>query len=177
MMTVTPPDSAEALANGVFDALMWALSRPGRIGTLPEAGFGPIALTLVDLETTVFTDDAALKPVILEAGACLVDDIALADHVFLGSPSGQSIAPVACGTALYPDEGATLVLSSVLGGGQRIRLTGPGIDGEEIVSAAVPDGFWALRNRLCTYPEGFEVFLVEDTRVLGIPRSSKVEVL
>lgn len=177
MMTVTSPDAAEALANGVFEALMWSLSRPGKAGTLPEAGFAPLALTLVDIECTVYTDDMALKPVLIDAGARLTDDIALADHVFLTSLTDQPIEALNCGSALYPDEGATLVLAAAHQGGAGMRLTGPGIDGEAMISVAVPAGFWELRNRLCTYPEGFDVFLVDGKQVLGIPRSSKVEAL
>ncbi|MFD2649638.1 phosphonate C-P lyase system protein PhnH [Devosia albogilva] len=179
MLTVAPPDTIELRANATFEALMWALSRPGDSRDMPEAGLAAIIETLVDLECTVFADDPALLARIAATGALLTDDISQADHVFLTSLDGAEarVAGLRCGSALYPDDGATLIAECRHGAGQRVRLSGPGIDGASEMSLGVSPGFWAMRAALCAYPEGFDMFLVDGTSVIGIPRSTTVEVL
>ena len=176
MLTVAPPDAVELRANATFEALMWALSRPGDMRTLPEAGLGAIAETLIDLECSAYADTPAMRERIVASGAELADRIGSADHVFLSTLDGAEIAGINCGTALYPDDGATLIVA-VAHSGQRVRLTGPGIKDTTEIALAVSPGFWAMREMLCTYPEGFDIFFVDGDRVIGVPRSSKVEVL
>ena len=59
----------------------------------------------------------------------------------------------------------------------RMRFTGPGIDGARDMMIALPPEFWAMRERLCAYPEGFDLLLVDGRAVIGIPRSTQIEVL
>ena len=176
MLTVAPPDAVELRANATFEALMWALSRPGDVRTLPEAGFDAIAETLVDLECSAYADTPAMRERIVASGATLAEGIGNADHVFLATLDGAEIAQINCGSALYPDDGATLV-AAVAHSGQRLRLSGPGIKDTTEIALAVSPGFWAMRDMLCLYPEGFDIFFVDGDRVIGIPRSIKVEVL
>jgi len=179
MLTVAPPDAAEMRANATFEVLMWALSRPGDIRELPETGLAAIAETLVDLECTVFSDDPGLRAQIAATGALQADDISEADHVFLSSLEGVEARLVAlrCGSALYPDDGATLVAQVRHGVGQRVRLSGPGVNGVLELTLGISSGFWAMRAMLCAYPEGFDMLLVDGRSVIGIPRSTLVEVL
>lgn len=176
MLTVAPPDAVELRSNATFEALMWALSRPGDVRTLPEPGFGPIVETLVDFECSAYADTPAMRERIMASGATLAEGIGSADHVFLAALDGAEIAQINCGSALYPDDGATLV-AAVAHSGQRVRLSGPGIKDTTEIALAVSPGFWAMRDMLCLYPEGFDIFFVDGDRVIGIPRSTKVEVL
>ncbi|MEQ9636694.1 MAG: phosphonate C-P lyase system protein PhnH [Devosia marina] len=178
MLTVAPPDTVELRSNATFEALMWALSRPGDIRTLPEAGFDAISETLVDLECSAYADTPAMRERILATGANLSDRIAAADYVFITAleHAGQQLAEIKCGTALYPDDGATLIAAAAHLG-NRVRLTGPGIQETTEIALAVSPGFWAMRETLCLYPEGFDIFFVDGDKVVGIPRSTKVEVL
>jgi alpha-D-ribose 1-methylphosphonate 5-triphosphate synthase subunit PhnH len=179
MLTVAPPDAIELRANATFEALMWALSRPGDSRDLPEAGLAAIAETLVDLECTVFSDDPALQAQIAATGALRAADISEADHVFVSSLEGSEgrLVTLRCGSALYPDDGATLVAQVRHGVGQRVRLSGPGVDGTLDVMLGISPSFWAMRAMLCAYPEGFDMLLVDGRSVIGIPRSTLVEVL
>ena len=179
MLTVAPPDAVELRANGTFEALMWALSRPGESRDMPEAGLSAVVETLVGLECAVFADEPGLRAAVMATGALLVDDFSQADHVFLGSIEGveSRLAGLRCGSALYPDDGATLVVVARHGVGSRVRLSGPGVDGSTEITLGVSPGFWAMREMLCAYPEGFDVFFVDGRSVIGIPRSTKVEVL
>ncbi|MGV3573927.1 MAG: phosphonate C-P lyase system protein PhnH [Devosia sp.] len=179
MLTVAPPDAIELRSNATFEALMWALSRPGDSRDMPETGLAAIAETLVDLECTVFINDPALRSEIAATGALVAEDISQADHVFLSSLEGTDaqLATIRCGSALYPDDGATLVANVRHGVGQRVRLSGPGVDGTLELTLSVSPGFWAMRAMLCAYPEGFDMLLVDGRSVIGVPRSTLVEVL
>jgi len=175
---VPVPDAFEARTNATFDALMWALSRPGTMQPLPAPGMAGVAEALLDRECRVFCDDPALAGRIASLGAARVA-LPLADHCFVAlDVAPDRLAQVATGSALYPDEGATVVAEARFGIGQRLRLTGPGIEtAAEIALDGIAPGFWALRALLCRYPAGFDLFLICGARVIGLPRSTTIEVL
>lgn len=174
------PDAFETRTNATFEALMGALSRPGTIHTLPEPGMAPLAEALLDRECRVFCPDPALSDRIAALGAALVP-VAGADHCFFAlgdAGAADLLAEVAVGSALYPDAGATVVSPAVFGSGQRLRLTGPGIETvTDIALGGVPSHIWAQRSARCRYPAGFDLFLICGAGVIGIPRSTTIEVL
>ena len=91
--------------------------------------------------------------------------------------SAADLAHVALGSDLYPDQGATVVVRARFGDGQRVRLTGPGVDGALTLDVGgLPEGFWQARTERRRYPMGFDLFLIDADRVVGIPRSTQVEV-
>jgi alpha-D-ribose 1-methylphosphonate 5-triphosphate synthase subunit PhnH len=171
---------SEARANATYEALMWALARPGEIRSLPGSDPFALAETLVDRECRVFACDASLSERIAATGAYLVP-AAEADHAFLAldTPDGlAALRDVPTGSHLYPDEGATVFAPADIGSGRGLRLSGPGIEGAvEIWIGGIPDEVWVLRNARCLYPTGFELFLIDGDRVLGLPRSTTIEVL
>jgi len=63
------------------------------------------------------------------------------------------------------------------GDGPRLALQGPGIKTIREMSVGVPRAFWDLRRDLCSFPDGFELLLIVGDAVIGIPRSTRVEVL
>lgn len=172
------PSAAETRENAAFENLLWALSRPGLTRTLPDEGELLIIAALLDRECRAHSADPRLMPDIMRTGATITD-IAQADHVFLGAmTSSDVIDHIAVGSDLYPDDGATVIVRAKIGAGPALRLSGPGVDGQ--VSEQVeglPDGFWAARAERLRYPMGFDLFLIDGARVIGLPRSTKVEVL
>lgn len=178
-MSLQPiPSEFESQTNATYEALMWALSRPGSVRRLPISGLPQILLTLVDRECAVHCPDPDLAAVAARTGAALVG-LEAADHVFPdASFRTDLLRHVCCGSDLYPDLGATLVLEADLHGRDRLRLSGPGVEGTHDVSiGGLPEGFWHERARVMRYPMGFEIFLIDADRVMGIPRSTRVEVL
>ncbi|MCA6115246.1 phosphonate C-P lyase system protein PhnH [Bradyrhizobium sp. WSM 1738] len=170
------PDAEERQDNAAFEAVMWAMARPGTERLLPKKGLLPVALSLVDLETSIYCDDLELREMLARTGAALVP-LERADHVILSGDLTASVAAsVATGSALYPDQGATVVASVALNDGPRLRLTGPGVDGVVTIAPAIGPEFWETRARI-RYPAGFELVLVEGPRVVCLPRSTLVEVL
>jgi alpha-D-ribose 1-methylphosphonate 5-triphosphate synthase subunit PhnH len=178
-ITAVPvPDAFETRTNATFEALMWALARPGTVQDLPAPGMAGLAETLLDRECRVFCDDPAFAEVITTFGAAQVA-LPLADHCFLSlGTTIDRLTQVAVGSVLYPDAGATVVAEVGFGPGQRLRLTGPGIETfAEIALTGVAPEFWAMRAALCRYPAGFDLFLICGAQVIGLPRSTEIEVL
>ncbi|WP_375258418.1 phosphonate C-P lyase system protein PhnH [Citreimonas sp.] len=178
MPAIPVPSAFESRCNATYDALMWALSRPGLVRDLPEAGQAQIVDALIDRDCAVFCDAPDLAARVAGIGAALVD-VERADHLFLDRLENAGLLrALRLGSDLHPELGETLVLNAAIGTGPGVRLTGPGVDGSvEIRIAGLPDGFWRIRAQVMRYPMGFELFLLDGTRVVGLPRSTEVEVL
>lgn len=181
-MTSTPLYTpAEARARETFLALMWALSYPGRIYDLP--GHNPLALigeALLDLETSFFTPDGDLSHILMQTGARLLPPDAAAYHFYpvLDDHALESIERASVGTMQFPDQAAAVFISVVLDGGASFRLRGPGIQDEKLITlGAVPAHFWTLRQRSMRYPLGWDVYMIDGSRVMGLPRSTTIEIL
>ncbi|MBT8152567.1 phosphonate C-P lyase system protein PhnH [Epibacterium ulvae] len=178
MQPVPQPTADETRANASFAALLSALSRPGQIQTLPTSGEAGVIEALLDRECRVACADPRLLPQVMQTGA-LIAEIPQADHVFLGQmTTAAPLNDICIGSDLYPDAGATVVVNATFDNGVRLGLTGPGIDGETTVQiAGLPADFWQLRKQRIRYPMGFDLFLLDGARVMGLPRSTTLEVL
>jgi len=177
MPAAPAPSAFESRCNATYEALMWALSRPGLPRVMPASGHAAIVDALIDRECAVFCAAPELAQHAARTGAALVGPAA-ADHVFLDHMSNAKLLrDLRLGSDLHPEDGATLVVNAALGTGQRLRLTGPGIDGRtDIRVGGLPDDFWQMRARVMRYPTGFEMFLTDGADVLALPRSTQVEV-
>lgn len=180
----------EAAARDVFLALMWGLSYPGREQQLADVGdttesLQAIGHALLDLETSFFAGDERLERALSRTGA-RHKPVATASYVFftqLGTGDLPLLESLSVGDFEYPDNGATLIVGCELGAASAaaaaapaLCLSGPGIAGEQQVRVGgLPEGFWALRERLIHYPLGIDVFLVSRSHVIGLPRTTKVQ--
>lgn len=175
MMTHPAFADDDARAGATFDALMWALAEPGAPQTLPEPGMQGLAHALIDREAS-FHADTDLAPRILALGGVPAAP-GCADFVF-AEASADLPARLCPGDAIYPDAGATLISPAGFDRGARLRLTGPGIRGSRDLSlGGIAPGFWAARARALRYPLGFDIFLLDGPRVIGLPRTTLIEVL
>ena len=183
-MSITLYTPEEARQRETFLALMWALSYPGRIHTLPEVrsplvdptlnSFGLIAEALLDLETSYYTPDADLRAALQATGARALPPEEAAYH-FYPAWDETGLAQANIGTLLRPDEGATLILAGSVAGGRSRTWRGPGINGGIESHLNLPDSFWALRAVRLRYPLGWDVYVVDGVQVIGLPRSTQVE--
>ena len=165
----------DARAGATFDALMWALAEPGAPQSFPEPGMFGLAHALIDRESS-FHADTELSRRILALGG-LPAAMEKADFVF-AEASVDLPARLYPGDAIYPDAGATLISPAGFDCGARLRLTGPGIKGSRDLSlCGIAPGFWAARARAMRYPLGFDIFLLDGPRVIGLPRTTQIEVL
>ena len=166
----------EAGTHATFEALMWAFSYPGQTRAL-EGGFSAIADALLDLETSAYTDDAALEPHLRATGAKL-KSLGDAEYVFLPALTDlEPLRDVRRGSTLYPDHAATLIVGAKLETGTLLHLTGPGIQTALELRTNLPLEFWQVREEVIAYPIGWDVLIVDGSRVLGLPRTTRIEVI
>jgi alpha-D-ribose 1-methylphosphonate 5-triphosphate synthase subunit PhnH len=174
--------AAEERAHQTFTALMWAVSQPGQTQPLPASGlaaFAAIAEALVDLETSYYTNDPELQRLLASTGARARPPSAAMYQFYpaLTVADVPVLSDAPRGIYSYPHESATLVIGCALGIGRRLRLRGPGIAGAiELLVDSVPHTFWPLREHVCRYPLGWDALLVAHDRVVGLPRTTQIEV-
>lgn len=181
-MTHVTMNALETRTHQTFTALMWALSHPGRIQTLPtveRGAFFAIAEALLDPETSYYASHAELDRQLARLGArSRSPELAL--YQFYPTLRDADLADLRyapVGTRAYPDEAATLVIGCTLGTGTRLCLNGPGIpDTVALLVDGIPTDFWPLREVTMRYPLGWDVFLVHNNQVVGLPRTTMVEV-
>ena len=168
-----------------FDALLWALSRPGSTRELPlesAAARSMLAIgnCLLDLETSFYADDATLTHAFVSRGARSLP-ASQAEYLFLThwNPSALSaIEQAKRGEPLYPDRSATIFAPVSGSQGIHTRWTGPGIESSiEVDISGIPGEFWTIRERQLDYPLGWDVVLVFAGGLLGLPRTTQVELL
>ena len=155
--------AVETMARATFQTLLAALSNPGRIYTMPgtapstQESCHQIGQTLLDLETIFFPDSEAFESMARQT----IDIIA---HANVGSMAD-------------PDQGATVIVPCRFDQGQTLRLCGPGIQHTiQIRVEGLPVEFWQLRAAKINYPLGIDLFLVDGSQVVGLPRTTKVEI-
>jgi alpha-D-ribose 1-methylphosphonate 5-triphosphate synthase subunit PhnH len=180
------PTPFEAKTNASFEAVMWAFSYPGRVQNLllepHENAFARIADSLLDAETSAHSSDANLEHHLRATGA-KIKPLEQAEYVFL--PDGFSIGQVdvvaleaaQIGSMLVPEAAAMLIIATAIGSGARLRLSGPGISDLLEVNLDLPLEFLTLRERVLAYPIGWDVLLVDGANVVGLPRTTRIEVI
>lgn len=171
----------EARQHAAFTAMMWALSYPGRQRNLPAAGheaFVLLGATLVDLETGYYTPDAGLAAALARTGGRALPPELAPYQLYpeLDEAGLAALARAPLGTYLDPDLGATLILGCRIGEGPTLTLVGPGIARALSVRiGGLPPRLWQLRAA-ATYPLGWDMLLVDGDQLLGLPRTTAVEV-
>ncbi len=176
-----PRDAARA-----FRAALTALARPGTPvtieGALPPAPLsvaaGTLLLTLADGTTPVHLAPSLDRPAIRDwltfhCGAPLSGP---SEAAFAVGPWAelQPVSRFAIGTPEYPDRSVTLIVEGPWGAESNARLTGPGIATETLAWLPEIAAFAANRR---AYPLGFDTYLTDGARLLGLPRSTTVGAL
>lgn len=165
----------EAGTHATFEALMWAFSMPGQTRAL-EGGFAAIADALLDLEVSAYTDAASLESHLRSTGA-KIKPLEDAEYVFLPALTDlEALRDVRRGSTLYPDHAATLIIGARLETGTSLHLTGPGIQTALEVRIDLPLEFWKVREEIIAYPVGWDLLIVDGSSLLGLPRTTRIEV-
>jgi alpha-D-ribose 1-methylphosphonate 5-triphosphate synthase subunit PhnH len=169
-----------AVQQRVFRRLLDCYARPGRIATLPGAGSGAllgVLATLLDGETGLADPhrliDAADWPK-LQARRASAERAAF---VIADGACAPDFAPC-LGTLESPEHGATLLLVvAALGMGQRLRLSGAGIDArsELSVTGLHPNWIVARAEWVAAFPLGVDMILCDGARFAALPRTTHIE--
>jgi alpha-D-ribose 1-methylphosphonate 5-triphosphate synthase subunit PhnH len=185
-------------SQAVFRSALQALAHPGRIVDLshdaqaPSQGHGASAallLALLDpdcrlwLSPSLAGGDAAAW-LRFHTGCVLVDEPAQAQFAWIGE--GDACPPLdvfAQGSDAYPDQSATCVIdvtdvsAPAEGSASRWTLRGPGIqDRSAIAVEGLAPAFttqWSANHSL--FPRGVDVFLAAPQRIVGLPRTTRIE--
>jgi len=181
----------------VFRTLLDALARPGTIGVidtpLPAADASPAPthagvaafaslLALADYATPVWLaqPDAALAAALrFHAGAPLTAEPHAAAFAYVHEAATlPPLEAFASGTAESPEQSATVfVRVDALMGGAPLSLRGPGIETtRSIAPIGLPERFWRERAALAPhFPCGIDFYFVCGNRLMGLPRTTLVE--
>ncbi|MCC7426562.1 MAG: phosphonate C-P lyase system protein PhnH [Alphaproteobacteria bacterium] len=199
-MRANTPALAPGFADPVLDsqacfrALLDAMARPGTIHPIPAALHPPAplgaamaaaALTLLDLDTPFWLDDAAATPDALgwlrfHAGSPVVREPARAAFALIADPA-RALLPLdrfPLGEDAYPDRSATLIVQvAALEARGGFTLRGPGVEGSARVSVSgLPDGFaaaWDANRAL--FPRGIDLVLCAGSALACLPRTTALE--
>ena len=180
-MKIPDYSDAERLSRDTFLVLLQATGRPGTLHTLPSKGypenFACLARTLLDLETTYFTADPEMAPMLHRIGAreSTVENAHYHFWPVLRESDLDTVSTASRGTPVYPEQGVTLFVGCTLGSGDLLTLTGPGIpEHQSLRVSGIPSAFWLLRNRLTDFPLGWDVCLVDGESIAALPRSTTI---
>ena len=180
-------EPVERGASDTFHALLRALSRPGTFVSWPgDAEVGGrrpahrIAEALVDGQCRLYSHDDDLRGFLERLGGRNVTPDQ-AEFLFLDSEDPdwlQVVRQAAIGDWIAPEQGATLFLQVPRPGGSRARLTGPGVPADQVADLPLlPAAFWDERSRAIAPPLGWDLFLTTRHGVMGLPRTTRLEVL
>ncbi|MGI4809136.1 MAG: phosphonate C-P lyase system protein PhnH [Janthinobacterium lividum] len=169
-------------SQAVFRSVMDAMARPGRVHRVngPEVpnlaqATAAVLLTLVDGETPLWLDDragSAWEWIAFHCGARRAEAGAAQFAVVLGSMA--ALERFSAGSDEEPEGSATVILQvEALGAGEPLRLSGPGLEGEELLEVTgLPEGFagfWQANSRL--FPRGIDVILCAGDSLAALPRT------
>lgn len=190
-MVVSLPGFQDAVheAQTTFRTLLEALAHPGCSCTIPTSitppkGMSPACaaacLTLLDLETQVWLQPGLeIAPWLrFHTGCRFTTDPLQANFAVIWDgaqlPNLPTFNP---GTAEYPELSTTLLIQvECLADGKDVVLQGPGILGERAIAPQLPAQFWQQwTSNHHAYPLGVDVFLFDQTHVIGLPRSTDIK--
>jgi alpha-D-ribose 1-methylphosphonate 5-triphosphate synthase subunit PhnH len=193
----SPDTDPVILQQGIYRALLSALSRPGEMCRLP-GGCGPdprgqargIFETLLDHEVT-FAVAENLNPRLTAADIvrwthAREAPLATADFLIVEGPgSNGQVAGLKRGTAEMPDQGATVIYllpqpPATRSSSATVSVSGPGIapPGKRTFPALdIAKAEWlAIREANREFPMGIDCFFVApNATVVGLPRSVRIE--
>ncbi|MBO3275811.1 phosphonate C-P lyase system protein PhnH [Pseudomonas schmalbachii] len=198
MTDLSPTAYWPALADPVLDGqrlfrqLLAALSEPGTVQQLdapqpPEDGCGAALwgslLALCDPEVKLCFGEGLDSPnlrasLAFHTGAKSTADSRQADFAVIDAAAPFAADDFRLGEPIAPERSTTLLVRvERLDSAPVWRLSGPGIPGERHldIGACHPSLLAALQANSDSFPCGLDVFFVCGDRVVGLPRSTRIE--
>lgn len=174
-------------SQAAFRSVMDAMARPGRVHRVAGPDVPPLGqataavlLTLADGETPLWLDAGASSAwdwIAFHCGARRAEAGA-AQFAVVVEPA--ALEAFSAGSDEEPEGSATVILQvEALGVGDRMRLKGPGLAGEDILAVTgLPEGFagfWDKNRRL--FPRGIDVILCAGDSLAALPRTVEISPL
>ena len=181
----TPPSAIldvwqPALQQRVFRRLLDCFAYPGRIapsGDTDRAPLVTVLATLLDGETSLADPHRLIAAADWPKLQARPDSADSAAFVVADGTRAPDFSPQ-LGTLESPERGATVVLTvTALGEGQRLRLSGAGIDGHSAltVTGLHPDWIGARADWVAAFPLGVDMILFDSARFAALPRTTHID--
>ena len=182
-------------SQAIFRAMLEALSRPGISVQVPALGVeGPDALpqevltllvSICDHDTPIWLEQPLRAAPLARwlafhcSAPTTVDPIQASFAVLRGSSARSAMLDqFAQGDVRYPERSTTVIFTcDDLTAGAPIALTGPGVEARlTIRPSGLPGDFLALAQANHEmFPRGVDILLVSGAQMVGLPRSTKLE--
>ncbi len=175
-----------------FRLILKALSEPGHIVTLPDspiwgalnAASTAALLTLADQETPIqlclaLESEQVLTNIRFHSGAPLANNAEeVCFALFDAQLQAVDLQALPHGSEISPEFSTTVMIQlDSLDQGSALRLTGPGIEQQRVISPSLPPVLLDyLINRPQRFPLGLDFLLTCGERLLALPRTTHVEV-
>lgn len=173
-------------SQAVFRAVMNAMARPGRIHVVAGPAEVPaplgrataaVLLTLVDGETRLWLDAGAAAAWDWASFHCGASRCEADRAQFAVVLEWTGISQFATGSDEEPERSTTVILQVAgLGSGEALRLSGPGLAGEEtLLVTGMPEDFreeWAVNRQM--FPRGVDVILCAGDELAALPRTVEI---
>lgn len=176
-----------------FRVIMDSMARPGKVNYLPNytasapQGLSPfiaaVCFTLLDSEACFFVENQAWRDYLRVNTGSRLKPAESAEFVIInGRETGPDLSCLSRGTLLFPDRGATLIISvdgiETPERGLRISMTGPGIPGFRVIRVKGLHPFHlesiVSLNEEC--PLGIDTILVaQDGALVCLPRYTRMQ--
>ena len=174
-------------AQQVFRHALKALSEPGLIQTVADVpGLDRLApatyalcLSLLDSDTPLWLSPSLDTPSVrtnltFHCGCPIVDQPQQAAFAILDGRQDTDISAFNTGSDRDPHLSCTVLLQlDSLDTGTATLWRGPGILDKRTMCLPLSSNFWAQRERQ-PFPQGIDLFLTADSRIVGLPRSTKI---
>jgi alpha-D-ribose 1-methylphosphonate 5-triphosphate synthase subunit PhnH len=166
-----------------YRGLLEAMSRPGKVSVIlqetKDQAYRAILATLLDTEVSLADPDGLLDEETWHMLQANSDEPQAADYVLCSGGKPPSFQPK-LGSLPSPEQSATLIVKVdfLIEGEMNLFLSGPGMDGTTrcAITGLDPDWFSKRESWVSAFPLGVDLLLVDDTSVLALPRTTKVEV-
>jgi len=169
----------------IFRMMLEAMSRPGSVQDLSVVVNGSCAgkaalATLLDAEVKLADPHSLLEDTDWPLMQAVQSEPTKADYIYCDGGKRPDFEP-RIGTLSSPDESATLIINvaSLAGETLSLSLQGPGIEDRCCVSIDGMNTNWldARNNWVSAFPLGVDMFFVDEHSLIGLPRTTRVEVL
>ncbi|QDF28889.1 phosphonate C-P lyase system protein PhnH [Halarcobacter anaerophilus] len=172
----------ERLNRENFRVMMNVLSKPGTIEKITpvfDSSFLALANTLLYAEVSHFYRGIEEFELIKAITNSKEDDENSADYVFCDEINRELFSKGKIGTSKDPEFSSTYIFKCKNFNKTQVRLRGPGIDEIKETTLPVNKDFIELFNeKNATFPLGNEIFFIdEDSRLIALSRTTKVEVV
>lgn len=171
----------EKLNRDNFKSMMNALSMPGKvekIDSLFDSSLLAIANTLLYSEVSFYYEGREEFELIEAITNPKKEEAQNADYIFCDELNEYLFNKGKVGTAKDPEYSSTFIFKCKDFEGLRVKLSGPGINGEKELTLPIDKSFVEFFNEKNSYyPLGNEVFFLnEKSEIIAISRTTKMEV-